>query len=87
MNHFIGVHEKKYAVALEWYKTLKEEDQLAIVKSPRKLLVMDMYYGLNGNRVHTLLDIGKRLDVSRECVRHIKAKALRIISNWKEKNQ
>ena len=77
----IATPDDLFSVAIERYKAGEPIAELI------PLLVMDMYYGLNGNRVHTLLDIGKRLDVSRECVRHIKAKALRIISNWKEKNQ
>ena len=45
--------------------------------SPRQRLVIEMRYGLNGNGVHTLEEVGAELGVCRERVRQFESFALR----------
>ncbi len=45
--------------------------------SPRERRVMELRYGLEGNRLYTLSEIGEVLGVTRERIRQIEAKALR----------
>lgn len=45
--------------------------------SRREIEVLEMRYGLNGKRVHTLGEVGKKFDVTRERIRQIEIKALR----------
>ena len=44
---------------------------------PREREVLVLRYGLDGGRVHTLEELGKRFDVTRERVRQIELRALR----------
>ena len=39
--------------------------------------MLSLRFGLDGKKNHTLADIGRRLDVSRERVRQVEMKALR----------
>ena len=43
--------------------------------------VLTLRFGLNGNERHTLAEIGRLLDVSRERVRQVELKALRKLRN------
>ncbi len=45
--------------------------------SPREMRILNLRFGLQGNRTHTLREIGDMLGVSRERVRQIQSKALR----------
>ena len=47
--------------------------------SPRGQLAVSLSFGMRGHREHTLEEIGKHLDVSRERARQIIAKALRCL--------
>ncbi|MCK4353101.1 RNA polymerase sigma factor RpoD/SigA [candidate division WOR-3 bacterium] len=42
----------------------------------REKMIITLYFGLNGNRHHTLTEIGEILELSRERVRQIKEKSL-----------
>jgi RNA polymerase primary sigma factor len=52
------------------------ERMLATLK-PREARVLRLRFGLNGDRAHTLEEVGKRIGVTRERVRQIEGKALR----------
>ena len=45
--------------------------------SPREAKVLRLRFGLEDGRAHTLEEVGKEFDVTRERVRQIEAKALR----------
>ena len=45
--------------------------------SPREQLVLNMRFGLDGNRTHTLEEVGNQVGVTRERIRQIEARALR----------
>lgn len=47
----------------------------------REAEILRFYYGLNGMNAHTLEEIGKKLDLTRERVRQVKEKALKKLQN------
>lgn len=47
----------------------------------REAEILRFYYGLNGKKAHTLEEIGKELDLTRERVRQVKEKALKKLQN------
>ena len=49
--------------------------------SPRESKVLMMRFGIGMNTDHTLEEIGKQFDVTRERIRQIEAKALRKLRN------
>ena len=61
------------------YKSLLKdqlEDVLSTL-SPREATVLKLRYGLDDGRAYTLEEVGNKLDVTRERIRQIEAKALR----------
>ena len=57
---------------------LKEQLQTALnVLTPREREVLEMRYGLNDGKDHTLEEVGRHFNVTRERIRQIEAKALR----------
>ena len=53
--------------------------QAAVLKTltPREEQVLKLRYGLTDGRAHTLEEVGKEFDITRERIRQIEAKALR----------
>ena len=60
-------------------KTGLKENTINILESltPREAKVLRMRFGINMNTDHTLEEVGKQFDVTRERIRQIEAKALR----------
>jgi RNA polymerase primary sigma factor len=52
----------------------------------REAEVLKYYYGLNGLHSHTLIEIGDKLDLTRERVRQIKEKALKKLQLARRNN-
>ena len=44
--------------------------------------VLELRFGLDGEQRHTLAEIGRQMDVSRERVRQVELKALRKLRNF-----
>jgi RNA polymerase primary sigma factor len=58
--------------------SLKEKiDALLETLTPREAKVLRMRFGIGMNTDHTLEEVGKQFDVTRERIRQIEAKALR----------
>jgi len=63
----------------EIVSTISEEELIAIcvkVLTPRELKVIKMRFGLEGNLNHTLEEVGKEFEVTRERIRQIQLKAI-----------
>jgi RNA polymerase primary sigma factor len=59
-------------------KSLKEDiDRTLEVLTDRESEILKYYYGLNGFHSHSLIEIGSKLQITRERVRQIKDKALK----------
>jgi RNA polymerase primary sigma factor len=60
-------------------KTGLKESTVSILESltPREAKVLRMRFGIHMNQDHTLEEVGKQFDVTRERIRQIEAKALR----------
>ena len=64
-------------------KNFKVEIMRQLKKLPeRESKILILYFGLNNERPHTLEEIGKTLNLSRERVRQLKEKALNKIRNF-----
>jgi len=60
------------------YDSLKTEiHRILNSLTDRESVILQLYFGLNGNHPHTLDEIGLKVDLTRERVRQIKEKALR----------
>ncbi|TET79377.1 MAG: RNA polymerase sigma factor RpoD/SigA [Candidatus Cloacimonadota bacterium] len=64
-------------------KNFKNEIMRQLKKlPPRECKILVLYFGLDGERPHTLEEIGTTLNLSRERVRQLKEKALHKIRNF-----
>jgi len=81
---FDVVSSKSYASPEEifWRKNFKNEIMRLLRKLPkREFKILVLYFGLNDERPHTLEEIGKVLNLSRERIRQLKENALNKIRN------
>lgn len=64
-------------------KNFKSEIMRQLKKlPPREFKILVLYFGLDGERPHTLEEIGNKLNLSRERIRQLKEKALNKIRNF-----
>jgi len=64
-------------------KNFKDEIMRQLEKLPsREYKILVLYFGLDGERPHTLEEIGQTLELSRERVRQLKEKALKKVRNF-----
>ena len=63
-----GIHQEQLG---RWLSHLSSQERQ----------VLHLRFGLEGEERHTLAEIGRRLDVSRERVRQVELKALRKLRN------
>jgi RNA polymerase primary sigma factor len=64
-------------------KNFKNEIMRQLKKlPPREFKILVLYFGLDGERPHTLEEIGNKLNLSRERIRQLKEKALNKIRNF-----
>jgi RNA polymerase primary sigma factor len=60
------------------YTMLREQlEEVLSTLSPREEQVLRMRFGLDDGNIHTLEEVGKAFDVTRERIRQIESKALR----------
>lgn len=64
------------AAETERHLLLEEIEEALGTLRERDALILTLYYGLRGERAHTLEEIGQRLGVSRERVRQLRDRAL-----------
>ncbi len=63
-------------------KSMKEDVLMALTTLPeRECAVLEMYFGINRDRAHTLNEIGEEFNLTRERVRQIKEKAIRRLQH------
>ena len=71
----------------------KDTTQIDILKSTfsalsdREITILFLRYGMNGNQLHTLAEIGKHLNLTRERIRQLEAKAIRRMKWYLSRNQ
>ena len=65
-------------VEVATFEGLRETTQSVLASlTPREAKVLRMRFGIDMNTDHTLEEVGKQFDVTRERIRQIEAKALR----------
>lgn len=68
--------ESSPAAEAERHLLFEEIEEALSTLRERDALILTLYYGLRGEPVHTLEEIGRRLGISRERVRQIRDRAL-----------
>ena len=58
-----------------------------MILSPREQKILKMRFGLDGERTHTLEDVGQEFGVTRERIRQIEAKALQRLQKHENSKQ
>jgi RNA polymerase primary sigma factor len=78
LGDFIEDTSSESPVDLATNESLKEATKSVLESlTPREAKVLRMRFGINMNTDHTLEEVGKQFDVTRERIRQIEAKALR----------
>ena len=78
LGDFIKDSETKEPAESASYNLLREQlSQVMATLTPREAKVLRLRFGLEDGRPHTLEEVGKEFDVTRERVRQIESKALR----------
>ena len=78
LGDFIQDSEIKEPAESASYNMLRQQlSEVMQTLSPRECKVLRLRFGLEDGRAHTLEEVGKEFDVTRERVRQIEAKALR----------
>ena len=84
---FIAADEQEDPEALASKALLREQvRQILMTLSERERRVLELRYGMTDGQMHTLEQVGKEFNVTRERIRQIEAKALRKLrhpSRWK----
>ena len=71
----VGRHRRSTPATIE---SLRETTHVVLAGlTPREAKVLRMRFGIDMNTDHTLEEVGKQFDVTRERIRQIEAKALR----------
>ena len=74
------IEDKEVITPNEYASNELLKNELAVILqelTPREAKVLQLRYGLGDNRPHTLEEVGKEFNVTRERIRQIEAKALR----------
>ena len=63
------------------------KDLLSYLSDPKEQKVIELRFGLNGNEPHTLSEVGKKLNHSREKIRNIEMLALKHLKDASKKRK
>jgi RNA polymerase primary sigma factor len=67
------------AIALLQEEIARIRRQMKRRLSGREQLLMNLIFGLNGERIHTQTDVGREFDISRERVRQLLERSLKRV--------
>ena len=78
LGDFIQDEEASQPAEAASYTLLREQlEEVLTTLTPREEQVLRMRFGLTDGKAHTLEEVGKQFDVTRERIRQIESKALR----------
>lgn len=82
MEDFIADPNVKSPVEETTRELLRENlEEVLMELNERERIVLELRYGLRDNVAHTLEDVGKKFDLTRERIRQIEAKAIRKLKS------